>query len=365
MKNVSEYPSLTSLNNNNQIKEQNSSNNSLKSLTTETTNHLQNVHLPSSSSSSLQSSSLKASSSSSTIFSSSKTNLNNLKNWVTKASKEPFHEIKVDRAPLFLASHRNHLFCVDEKEMLTVFNIDTANKFELSNIYKIPLGNIRSIGANLNYFGLTYSSLDKKYLKNNKNLKLNGVVLYGRDQDVVSFKAEKLIDLNNGESFEYPVGITLSDSHVFVCDKSLKSIYKIDIKTSVLLSKITMTNGGEPYKLSINSSYLVVSDILNHHLNLYDVNSLNFVKSLDIDQAYRKNSGPFSVYITSDNIIFFKNYPDFQLMLADMNMSNTTMFSKIKYQIEDFSILECANQTVVVGCSDKKDGFRILCFSNV
>ena len=50
-----------------------------------------------------------------------KTNLNSFNNWKTKALKNPYMEIQIDRAPLYLCSHRNYLFLVDDKEKLSIF----------------------------------------------------------------------------------------------------------------------------------------------------------------------------------------------------------------------------------------------------
>jgi hypothetical protein len=84
-----------------------------------------------------------------------------------------------------------------------------------------------------------------------------------------------------------------------------------------------------------------------------------------IDQPDKKN-GPFTVLITSDNIIFFKNYPGSQLTFVDAQLSNEQVFTRITDNIEGFAILENGpSQTLVVGCTDKKSNFKLVCFKNI
>ena len=302
-------------------------------------------------------------------YTNSKTNKNTFSNWIDKRNRAPGLEITIDRAPLYLCSHRNYLFSVDDKERLLLFSATSTDSFEFVLAYDIPLPpkSVRSIAANTSFFALTYSinqEKEKKFLSKEKKLKPNGVALYTREKHVINFKEPLIIESSHGESFESPVGIALNEAHVFVCDSKLKTIFKFDIRRSECLRRIRLTDGGEPYKLSLNQNYLILSDTLNHNLNLYDADNLGLIKSLFIDQADRKN-GPYTVHLTSDNCIFYKNHVAGQLSLIDVDLQSNHVFNRIEDQIQGFTVIECSNnQILVVGCIEKNNRFKLVCYFN-
>jgi hypothetical protein len=292
-----------------------------------------------------------------------KTNEANFEHWRQRSLQNPILEIIIDKAPIFLASHRNFLFVVDEKDMLSLFTMDSSNKFNHENNFKIPIPKLRAIAASQNYFGVTFSELEPKQLKN-KRYKQNGVVLFARDLSIINFTGEIIYELKNGEAFVAPIGIAINDESLFVCDKALKAVFKFNLKTKEVTNRINMDGGGEPYKLSVNRDFLVVTDPVTHLLKLFNANTFALIKNLAIDQPDKRN-GPFTVAITSDNIIFFKNYAESQLTFVDMNLSNEQVFTRITENIQGFTILENGHsQTLVIGCTDKKNNFKLVCFKN-
>jgi hypothetical protein len=298
-------------------------------------------------------------------YTNSKTNQISFNNWKSKSTREPNLEVLIDKPPLYLCSYRQYLFSVDDKERLLVFNATSSNNIEFILCYDIPLPekSVRSIGVNSSFFALTYSiavDKDKKFLKD-KKLKPNGVLLYPRDQHVINFKEPKFIQLNTGEEFVAPIGISMNENYAFICDRGLKALFKFDIRRSDCLRRINID--GEPYKLSINKNYLILSDTLNHHLNLYDTENLGLIKYVFLEQADGKN-GPFTVHLSSDNVVFYKNQIAAQLSFLDINLEDNNIFSKIKDQIQGFTVMECAtNQILVTGCIGKK-GYKLVCYFN-
>lgn len=230
-------------------------------------------------------------------------NLNNFTKWINNTQVNPYLEISIDKMPAHMTSYRNYLFSVNEAEYLTLFKITSNNQIIHVNNYKIPIPNVRGIAANKNYFGITYSDLNKHQLKN-KNYKANGCMLFRRDSDIISFMDEIIIELDEKEDFKGPVGIALNEDYLFVCDKTLRSIFKIDLKKRTVLIKVNVFDG-EPYKISINRNYVVVTDTYQHHLNIYDIEDMVLIKNLFIDQPDARN-GPYGVSITDDNLIFLK-----------------------------------------------------------
>lgn len=288
-------------------------------------------------------------------------NRTNFEKWIQLSEQVPTITCNFFQDPVFLVSHRNYLFAVNEKLEVAVLTVSIRNDFESKGLFKIPIPNVRSVAVGENYFGVTYSSLDKSFLKKNKTYKPHGVVLYQRQADVVDVNMEKRIELDYGE-FEYPIGIALDANNVYVCDKGLKAVFKIDIKTTNTLKKIDIPNG-EPYKLSVNKDYLIVTDPVQHELNVYDSTNLKFIKNLSVKHVKTKN-GPFTVVITDDNTIFFKNFPDAQITMVDINLNNHHVFSQVTMPIQGFTVVECSSthKILVLGCVKEKNKYKLPCY---
>lgn len=220
--------------------------------------------------------------------------------------------------------------------------------------------NIRSIAANANYFAITYSDLDKKTMKRN-NYKAHGIMLYERTSEFVDFNLERKFELDTGE-FVYPVGLALDADFLYVCDKGLKAVIKMNLIHGHTVARVDFTKG-YPYKIGVNKDYVVVTDPNQHLLNVYDNKTLRLIRNLNVEQPKAKN-GPFSVCLTSDDTIFFKNYPDSQLTIVDINLNKHSVFSKIETSIEGFTVAECFNnhQVLVVGSILRNKDYRLMNF---
>lgn len=285
----------------------------------------------------------------------------NFKVWRARTDELPYEEITLDRMPVHLTSYRNYLFLIDDEDNVVVYAINSSNNFEYKNMFKMTqLTNIRGCAANLDHFAVTYSDLPKKYLKT-KKYKPNGCVLFKRESlDSVQLDTEKVLGV---DVIKNPVGVALNNECAFVCDKEARSVFKIDIRTNNLIKRVDFDKG-EPYKLALNRNYLVVTDPVQHFLNIFEVETLAKLNYLCIEQPDGKN-GPFGVSITDDNIIFAKNYDTSQLTLFNFNLNDVFLFKKLKPNtLHGFTMLQCFNQILVVGVIEKKN-YKLLCYSNV
>ena len=234
-------------------------------------------------------------------------------------------------------------------------------KLKIRQKFNIPLPNIRSIAVNANYFAVTYSDLDKRAQKRNNNCKPHGVTLYERTSDYVDFNFERKFELDTGE-FVYPVGIALDADFAYVCDKGLKAVIKMDLIKGNTVARVDFPKG-QPYKIAINKNLVVVTDPIQHLLNVYDIRNLRFLRNLSVEQPKAKN-GPFSVFITDDDTIFFKNYPDSQLTIVDANLNKHCVFTQITSSIEGFTVVEALNnhKVLVVGSILKNNDYRLIVY---
>ena len=128
----------------------------------------------------------------------------NFNTWAKRAESDPYLDISFNKSPAHLTSCRNYMFSVDDNELLSIFMITSANDIDFKKSFKMPFP-ANAIACNLNYVGLSYTNLNKKYLKNKKS-KATGVSLFRRDMDSVDFDVEKFIELPNPDSFKNPIG---------------------------------------------------------------------------------------------------------------------------------------------------------------
>ena len=61
-----------------------------------------------------------------------------------------------------------------------------------------------SIAINMDYMAVSYTNLNKKYLKNKKS-RPTGVSLFKRDLNIVDFNLEKAVELPS-DTFKNPIG---------------------------------------------------------------------------------------------------------------------------------------------------------------
>jgi hypothetical protein len=140
-------------------------------------------------------------------------------------------------------------------------------------------------------------------------------------------------------------------------------VFKINIKTGLTVNRISIH--GEPYKISVNQRHAVVTDILDHSINVYDSENMTLIKDVVIEQPDKRN-GPYSVSITNDDLIVIKNYQDKQIILFNYDLTNHVIFksSLIKSGILGFTILEGFDQNIVIGVAEKKGVYKLICYKN-
>ena len=249
---------------------------------------------------------------------------------------------------------------MDNSGDIIVFVITSNKKIEYKNTFKIDVPKIRSISTNYKYFGLTYSKLESKEMKRMlKNVKPSGVLLFKKDNDMISTIFEKELHLNN--SMKSPSGLALNDEFAFVCDRELKCVFKINIDNGQLINKIDLiSDNGEPYECSINKNYLIITDIYNHKLRLYDILTLKNINNLIVKQDDGMN-GPFDIFLTENNLVIYKNYKDYQLVLTDTDFDEQICFEKISSSIIGFNFFETSNQTLIFGSTSKKS-FKLITY---
>jgi hypothetical protein len=287
------------------------------------------------------------------------------KQWTNRAKGNCQQEIRLDHSPLHLAAHRNYVYCMDDESNLLIFKMNSANKFDKENILKLSVPNVRGTALNLNNYAVSYALLEKKHYKIDmmKKLKPSGVLLFKRDMGTLCTMYDRALDVGSGssESFQNPIGVALDAAHLYVCDSTLKCIFKFRIDNGAMLQSVSMPHC-EPFKLSVNKSFLVMTDTRQHKVCLFEMSTLRELKSAYINSD---NSGPFGVYITDDNLIFVKNHAYGGLAILDVSLNLKGSFAKLdKANIFSFAMLELStNQTLIIGSQTVKGEKTLLIYN--
>lgn len=66
----------------------------------------------------------------------------------------------------------------------------------------------------------------------------------------VSLAFEKIIASNKSHTLIAPCGIAINESHLFVCDRELHAVFKVDIKSGSFVQKL-ITTDQEPISIAI------------------------------------------------------------------------------------------------------------------
>ena len=184
----------------------------------------------------------------------------------------------------------------------------------------------------------------------------SGVFLFKRDRpDMICAKYEKLLVPSKSTSsggFIQPCGIAINAQFVFVCDKQLASVFKIDIVSEECVQKISMSSeSSSPCRCSINQSYLILMDNIRRELRVVDINDISVIvgsRVLDLE--------PYDVLLTDDNLVIYKSGSDSGLIMTDVNFENQASFKNIKTSILGYTMLQLAGkQLLVIGtpCTTK------------
>jgi hypothetical protein len=287
------------------------------------------------------------------------------KQWTHRAKSSCQQEVILDHSPVHLAAHRNYVYCMDDESSLLIFKMTTTGKFEKENVLKLSVPNVRGTALNANSYALTYAQLEKKHYKIDmlKKLKPSGVLLFKRDLSTVCTMYDRAFEVGSDwpQSFQTPIGVALDAANLYVCDSTLKCIFKFRIDNGVMLQCVSVPSG-EPFKLSVNKNFLIMSDTRQHKLCLYELNTLRELKSVYINSD---SSGPYGVCISDDNLIFVKNHAYGGLALLDVSLNLRGSFSKLdKVNVFSFAMLELStNQTLVIGSQTVKGDKALLVYN--
>lgn len=199
---------------------------------------------------------------------------------------------------------------------------------------------------------MIFSSDLKGMMKGQKSC---GVLLFKRDRHMLNTKLDKSLDVVPNTGFVKPSGIALNSQFIFVCDKDLATVFKIDVTSGDLIQKVNIQEGNA-YKCSINECYLLVADSMKCAMKILDINDLKVVNE-KVLQLERSASGPCEVLLCENNLVFFKSNKESDLMVTDITLEKQVVFRHLNDSILGFTMIQVAGQQILVianTCNIKK-----------
>lgn len=289
------------------------------------------------------------------------TNQDVLSRWILASHIKPHSEMTISNQPLIMTGYQNLLFCVDQTSYISIFEKIFSLELKLKNSFKLNIPNIKCIAVNGQYFAVGYNVAKKEQLKGSfKGLNLSGIVLFTRQQQIIVTVHDKSIELPN-ESFKSVVGISMNEEHLFTIDRELNSLFKFNIKNGQLEKRISFQNADLAF-ISLNNSFLTITNSQNSVLHLIDIKNLNQIKSASLLQNDQLN-GNLNTITLPENLILVKN-SERQLSILDSNFELMACFNEIQFKIISFSLIsDKNNQFLIIGVINEKNQFKLLGYS--
>ena len=287
--------------------------------------------------------------------------------------KNPVVELDVPTMPAYLASFRNSLFIGDECGNLTLAESNDDLKVKFSQ--KLSFVNITSIAVNQTYLALSFADLSKENIKAiYKKLKIkkfehkNGVAIYRWESN---FNFDKIISLHKQP--DVPGGLVAPNSvaltaanELFVLDKELQAILKIDARSGELMKKVTF-HESELTAISLGANFLAAVDSRQHEVILFDLIKLERINSMTINDEFQSHNGPYDVVIKQNNFIFVKSRSDSRVMIYDFDLNFKNIFEYENSSFQGLNIMKSAggsNEMLLIGKNVDNKHFKLGYFAD-
>jgi hypothetical protein len=252
-------------------------------------------------------------------------------NELQSTMKKPVCEFDLNIQPKYIATHGRHIFIADEQGSLCTAEL--GNSLVLKSSIKLSINSVKGLAVNKKYLALSYYGLSNDQMAVIKaSIKKfdakSGVIFFRLNDTYSNIAYDKIISSNKNHALIMPCGLCLNDTHLFVCDRELHAVFKIDIKSGNFVQKL-ITTDQEPVSISIGDKYFVYTDGLRLELNLVDMDKFTILKTVKFsDELFYE---PFDVTFKENSFVFVKNKADTKLIVYDSSLN-------IKYSFDyDFS----------------------------
>ncbi len=288
-------------------------------------------------------------------------------------SKYPSVEFNLNLQPKLIACYSNSIFiCDDDTGNLAIGELDDTLKMRSLNKLNLTNNIIKAISVNRKYLALSLSEINKekwqsisKYYNYHKvdTQSKCAIVIFRLNEHANGIAFEKIITTWPSKSnfnLITPNSIALSlaqsqTNDLFVSDRESHTIFRIDVKSGNLISKLILKNNlqQEPTGMCLTERHLIYVDSYKLEINVCDISSNEFVLVRNFKMFTSIDDGPngaignnvlfnepfFDIcYSKSNNLIFLKNRADSKLIVYDYNNANANALT-LKYSFD----YDCSN----------------------
>ncbi len=280
-------------------------------------------------------------------------------------TKNPIVEFPVSVEPKFITSYGKHVFFCDQLGNLAMAELNDG--LNVKAILKMNIENIRGMSASKKYLVVSFSGLSNEQLCFSKNIykKLDcksGVIVFKFSDGHASLHFDKIISSSKNYNLIAPSGVGICDNHLFVCDRELHAVLKIELKSGNLIHRLACTDQ-EPVTVSVgDSKHFVYNDALKLETHLLDADKFNVIRTVKYsDELFAE---PFDVALKENSFVFVKNQADFKIIVYDGALN-------IKYSFDyddsfklGMHFLKLKQNFLLLGCknTDESDRKQNLCY---
>lgn len=236
-------------------------------------------------------------------------------------NKNPTVEFDLPFLPKYITNYNKIIYIMDEDA--NTFIAELGNSLACKAQMKLNIMNVKSIAVNKKYLAVSFSDLNTEQINQigrsfKKFDSKSGVFLYRLTESHSAPNQERLISSSKNYNLIAPNGIALNDNYLFVCDRELHAIFKIEIKTGNFIQKL-ITTDQEPISISLGDKYFVYTDALKLELSLVDSDKLQIIKTVKFsDELFNE---PFDLSYKENSYIFVKNRMDTKVIIYDQNLN--------------------------------------------
>jgi hypothetical protein len=231
--------------------------------------------------------------------------------------KKPIVEFDLKLMPKFIANYHRNIYIADEEGNLCIAELGNSLAVKLNA--RLALTSVKGLAVNKKYMAVSFHDLTNDQVASIRSVlkkfeAKSGVLLYkiGSHDSGLSF--EKLISASKSHTLIAPAGIALNESSLFVCDRELHAVFKIDVKSGSFVQKL-ITTDQEPVSIAVGEKYFVYTDGLKLELNLVDMDKFTILKTVKFSEELFYE--PFDVAYKENAYIFVKNKADTKLIVYD------------------------------------------------
>ena len=291
--------------------------------------------------------------------------------------KSPTLELDIPTLPNFMTNYKSNIFTCDDEGNLTVADLNDELTIKFTN--KLSFSNIKGMAVNSTFVAILYTDISRDDMKSiikklgykKKVENKNGIAFYKWDEG--PFRFDKINDFYKQPEIQgglmAPNGICMNENFLFIIDRELKGVFKVDLKSGDVIQKFLFIES-EPIGIGLCNQFLVIIDSRNQEVSKVDIDKLTLIKSVKIGEDFQSFGGCYDMAVHQKNYLFVKNRSDTRVMIFDLNLQFKNCFEYEGSSFQGISVVKTAstnekiNEVLVIGKNVDNKSFKLGYFND-